>query len=208
MLRRTVMALIALASSSVIGPQAYAVDGCALALCLVKGASGYNECKPILKEFFKDTALGKPPPICKKVSAGNNSGSATSSEQYATATSGANVVASGTPDANPYGDAMSQQYNTAQSGAVEAAASATQAVNAGARSVDASSVLSSDNGSTAMTASADATLAATTQVNSNTACLSSDSSCYLTPTVADIDPDIAAEAQAELDAEAAAVTTL
>ena len=206
MVKRTVVVMMALVAGSAIGPQAHAVDGCALALCLVKGASAYDECKPILKEFFKDTALGKPPPRCKKVGGGNNSGSAMNSEQYATATSGATTVASGTPDANPYGDAMSQQYSTAQTGATQAAATATEAVNAGARSVDASSVLSSDSGTTAINASSDATLAANTQVSSNTTCLDADSSCYITPNVADVDPEIAAEAQAELDAEAATTT--
>jgi hypothetical protein len=136
MRKRVVAAAVcALAANLMVTHQAGAVDGCALALCLVKGGSAYSECKPILKDAAKDAARGKPPPRCKKVGGGDNSGSAQNEEQYTQATNGAGAIQSGGAAANPYGDAVGDKYSAAQSTAIEQAATAGELVNAGVRTV-------------------------------------------------------------------------
>lgn len=184
-------------------PPAFAVDGCAVLLCLVKGGSGFEECKPILKEFYRDTALGKPPPKCKKQSGGDNSGSARSEEQYEQATTGANAVASGDPNANPYGEAGADQYASAQASATTAVATATEAVNAGVRTADTGDTLTSEKGTQATSDASTATTSANETISAATASCT-DAECTVTAKLDDIDPEIAAEAQSELDAEATA----
>lgn len=182
------MALLALAAN-VFGLQAaHAVDGCALALCAVKGGSAISECKPILKQAAKDMAWGKPPPQCKKMGGGDNSGSATNSEQYTQATNGAGALQAGVPGADPYAGAAGDNYTTAQASSVEAVASATTAVNAGVRSADTSAVDGSSNADTAKSMAPGAQTAATAAVTTGqAACVTLD--CIIT-TAVEPDPTV------------------
>lgn len=182
-----VVAVALLAASA-----AQAVDGCAVLLCLVKGGSGYNECKGILKEFYKDTALGKPPPRCKKGSAPSLPAEVTSQEGYSSASAGA-----GSSDASPYGGKITtDQYATATQGAATAAVTAQAQADAGVRTVDTTALTGTDTTSAATGANeASADAAASVAANDCT------TGCEVTPDPTLVDDDIKTEVTADLVAQ-------
>lgn len=188
-----------------LSPAAHAaVDGCALALCLAKGGPAVKECRPILKQFYKDTVWGKPPPQCKKSGGGPSAGASAQNQQQANqATNTAAVATDGTGNNAYAGTSASGKYVGAQTVSTTAVANATADVKNGIRAVDASSVLQSDNGQKALAQSTDVIGQANATVGdpggSGNATATA-SAADLAAAKASVPSDIADEAQAELDA--------
>lgn len=189
-------------------PSAFAkVDGCALALCLAKGGPAVAECRPILKQFYKDTVLGEPPPRCKKMGGGPDaSSSATDQQQANQANNVASVATNGTGQNAYSGTQAANNYNNAQDTSTTAVDSAQTMVNNGVRTVDANVDLQSDNGQQALSQSntvasqANATVGNPGGSSDTSTSTGVNSEDIVNASLADVPSDIAKEAQNELEA--------